>query len=286
MRYTKDSELAGTARVYDDLTEMVTTAVRFGTEHGTRPYSGSWVGREFAGWADVQRAIGEPWADALYEVQQMVEEMKGKIKPPEKVTRTRAISMHRGSQVNVERAINGDPFFLRTMTKRKKSGVPTNATVICNVGNTGDWSYKDIFWRGAAAIAAVDLLEAANYRCEVWIYNLADYVNGYPFPTSLCACRVKSAGDVVDIDHLVTAMSAWFFRTVIFELRKTDPMYRGGVNSVYGSSHARLGTWDKYFDIESGTTPVVMPAPRTRTAAIEAATNIIDRVVAGQKEGV
>ena len=287
MKYTKDYELRGTARVYEDLTEMVTVAVRHGKEYGSRIHSGKWVGRELEDWAAVERAVTEPWDDALHEVRMMVEELKGKVKPPERVARRKVYSMHRGSQVNIDRALNGDPYCLKTMTKRKTSGVPTNATVVCNVGNTGDWSYKDIFWRGAAAIAAVDLLEQANYRCEVWVYNLARSVNeDWQLNNSLCACRVKNAGDVLDIDHLVTATSAWFFRNVIFELRKTDPCYGRDKGWVRGSSHANLGSWDKYFDIESGTTPVVMPAPRSRDAAIAAAEQVIESVVSGQKEQV
>ncbi len=286
MRYTQDKELAGTARIYDDLTEMVKLAVDHGEHHGSSIHSGYWVGRELESWKAIAKAVTEPWADALFEVQQMIEELKSKVKPPEKIHRSKAWSMHRGTTVNVNRLLTGQPDFLRTMSRRPKSGVPTNCTIVCNVGNTADWSFKDIFWRGAAAIAAVDLLEGANYRCEVWVYNLARHVNEYPYPNSLCACRVKNSGDVVDIDHLVTATSAWFFRNVIFELRKTDPAYGTSKWGVRGSSHAFLDKWDKYFDIDSGTTPVVMPAPRSREGAVEAAKAIIDRVVEGQREGV
>lgn len=286
MKHVKDYELRGTARIYDDLTEMVDLAWKHGKEYGSSVNSGEWVGRELADWDAVKRAVAEPWDDALHEVRMMVEDLKGKVPPPEKITRSKAWSMHRGD-VHVNRALTGEPYFLRTMSKRSKTNVPTNATVVCNVGNVGYWSYKDIFWRGAAAIAAVDLLEQANYRCEVWIYNLADYVNRAPgLSTSLCACRVKNAGDVLDIDHLVTATSAWFFRNVIFELRKTDPCYGHSMSTVSGSSHARLNKWDKYFDIETGTTPVVMPAPRTRDAAVADAKQVIEQVVTGQKEAV
>ena len=107
MKHTRDYELRGTARVYDDLTEMVDLAWKHGKEWGSRIHSGEWVGRELEDWDAVKRAVAEPWDDALHEVRMMVEDLKGKVPPPEKITRSKAWSMHRARSFGSSKSSSG-----------------------------------------------------------------------------------------------------------------------------------------------------------------------------------
>lgn len=281
-----DNELLGICNRFDSIAEMTEMAVGHGKKYGTSPYNNeSWLGRGFpGGWKDVEHAMSNPWQDGLFEVQDMMEEIAREVPPPRKICRMANWNSINGDMEPI-RALTGNPEYMREVRRSPRIHVPQNITVICNVGNTADWSYKDIFWRGAAGIAAVDLLEKAGYNCELWVYNLASHTFGSR--SSLCCCRVKRSGEPLDIDTAVNGTSAWFFRTVIFELRKADPAYTGSKrHGVTGGSHDRLGGWEKYLDVENGVTPIRMPAVGSRETAILAAKGIIDKAVNGERERV
>lgn len=281
---TIDTNLAGIAKVYEDVTEMTRLAVAHAKLYNNTPYNGEWVGRDdLTTWDKVDQATREPWQDGLFEVTNMVEEINQAVPAPRSIKRQRFWNEVQGD-VEVNRVLTGNPMFMSETRRSPRSHVPQNVTVIFNVGNIGSWSATEIFWRGAAGIAAIDMLEKAGFNCEVWIYNLASDVFRYPTPNSLACCKVKSSGEPLDIDTMVTATSAWFFRTVIFELRKDDPDYSDGHTGkwVKGSSHDRVTGWDKYLEVENGVTPVFIPAVRTREAAVAAAKGMIARVTGQQ----
>lgn len=263
-----------------DMTDFVYDRMK-GQDGEVRGRAG-FMGRGFDSWEEVVRAVKVPDdQDLLFEVSNMTEQVRKEVPPPKSRRRVRERSKVTGS-LNLTRTLGGSPdVFDRTVRRNRSQS--QHLTIVCNVGNTAAWTAAQIFWRGAAAIAAVDLLEAAGYSCEVWTYNNARDVyfdSSGIGGTFLCACRVKAAGDVLDVPGMVVGTSAWFFRSVIFGARTCHPSRTTWFGA--GSSHPYLGGWVKYIDPAPGTSPVVMPAPRTRAAAVEAARKMVEQATGGE----
>ena len=277
-RYEDRSRYA-VIKTYDGIVEMARQAVEWAERAGTKVNFGNkgtaGVGRNFKDWKDLLHRVEVPDdPELLHLTNQMVERLKGDIPPPKSRSRKGKWDSKTG-RVSATRAVAGSRDMFRKTTRQLTTRTQY-CTVVCNGANSCMWTPEQIFWRGAGASAAVDLLEAAGYSCEVWVYyNTSGCFESHTTPNGFIACRVKSAGETFDIDTMVTATSGWFFRTVAFSLIKHDP-----ARSYYhlGSPIDNLGEFADVVDPAPGTVPVCMPVVSTESRALEEARKMVEKL--------
>ncbi len=290
MRIDVCPDKGGTAVTTDfihDTVQQVAAHCKANTSRSGR--GGEWEGRTFeGGWDEVAKAFAEPWKEGIEKVDKMMEEiLASDLEPPKSVRRKNRWDETDG-EIDVDRVMVGEPEYMRRAFRSPQNG-PRNVAIMCNTGNTGGFTADQIFWRGAAAIAAVDMLEEAGYQCEVWVWNHAmgcfggssyggnrkgSYTSSTGGSSFFFSAKLKDCGDPLDRDRLTNALSAWFFRTVIFGMRDVVQSRRFGS----GSSYPILGKWADHIDVTEGITKIEMGAPTNREAAIAAAKKVIEDV--------
>ncbi len=173
----------------------------------------------FKDFGDAAEAALTSWPEGIQIVEQMLEEIYREDLPvPETTRRRRMMSRKDGQMLDVERLRAGKAFW-RTNRRRRAVG-PTHLTIITDVSANGGVSHRDIMWRGAAAIALMDVLERAGYRCEHWAAKRTDAI-GRDIHTNqtvneLQAVRTKCQGEPLDVSGQVNVVSGWFMRTIFF----------------------------------------------------------------------
>jgi len=174
----------------------------------------SFVGRHFASWDDVRKAVREPWPEGAERVEKMTEALRGSDLPqPRSIRRKVRFSEDGGDEVCLDRYQEGRPYW-RT-TRREGSIGPSVLTVAVQIGAPAYRKSAELFWRGACAIALTELLEEAGYSVELWAYSYGQkvFTNGH---NAFQAVRVKDGSDRIDVHALATATAGWYFRTMIF----------------------------------------------------------------------
>ena len=137
-----------------------------------------------------------------------------------------------GAYPSVARALSGDPRAMRAMCHHNS---PKMVTLISNASIP--WGIKaDILIEFSVAMAAaVDMIEAAGWRAEVWASQIsvadADFVGG-------CLVRLKGAEDAVDTAKLVAGLGhPSFLRRLCFGYASvTDALKPLGVGMGYATA--------------------------------------------------
>src|SRR6185503_1976226 len=178
---TKDKELKGFAQVYSSVQELIESAEANDPKE-TCPYGyGSW-GESFSGWKGVRNRWNNPWQEGLDKLRLISNEiMESQPPKPVSIRRQRRWSESDG-EVDVDRALAGEYDFMKQSFRLKRPRVK-NVTILQNVGAIAIVSSSDLFWRSAACIIAIDLLEESGYSCEFWAYtngNSRHYDPQYP----------------------------------------------------------------------------------------------------------
>jgi len=290
LKYIKDLEAKGHVWVFtngpQEMVDFCCDRVHTpGLERHLKNASTGWHGRTFEnGIADLRLAFKRPDKDARHKVEEMIRDIRKELPTPTDIRRKRSWSSEDGD-VDVDRAIRGDGEYMRD-TKRAKRISPKNIAVVLNIGNTGMWTPEQIFFRGAAAVACVDLLEEAGYSCEVTVWNHAQSTHKYPYPSSFVACKVKDCHQIADIDMLTGATSAWFFRCVVMPMRDiinrderySKFSYRGSHDylSLTGSSHDYIGGFAKHLDVTEGIQLIRFKSSNNRNAIIQSAKKLLE----------
>lgn len=129
-----------------------------------------------------------------------------------------------GDWVDIGRLVAGEPECCGSWDAQGEDAKNKVVKVIANVSVSWMVKQETIFARGAACLAAVDILESLGRRVELWVsIGLNDYSNG------LCETHVlaKPAGQPVDTDRLAFVLChADMFRRILFahmEINKHDP---------------------------------------------------------------
>lgn len=264
--------------------EMVTEAVKY-RNAGKFTYTNhvsnsSFTGRYFSSWNDLEKKFYEPWAEGLRTVKTMREGLANCDLPsPVSIKRKQTWNEDDG-EIDVNRYLNQEDNYFRRAFRKKTRGVQI-VSLICRIGDNADTSSTAIFWRGAAVIAAVDILEEAGYSCEINAFWRGCGV--YPtHPTEFFSCvRVKEAGTELNTDLLTNVCSAWFFRTVAF----TTFHYPGKPVDWLGSSTDDYTPYAQFMEVDAGCVPVVMPSVYSKEESLEAIKSIIAQVTGANDAG-
>jgi hypothetical protein len=174
-------------------------------------YKGSWGGhsagnQHFFGTATFKEAVKlarEGWREGVERVQEIRATVSSAI---QSIVSRRADSIGYdvfGEYVDVGLFVTGDPecFGVRVSEDSlSKSVVRINV----NIGVSGSVSHRAIFARGAAAIAAIDVIESTGRRVEV--YGVDGSLKHGGNRLHEIQVLLKSASQPLDIDRLVCAL--------------------------------------------------------------------------------
>jgi hypothetical protein len=283
MRYYVDKVMKGWVQLFDRPMDML-DAARKANPDGGGPERGSerwfseqhWIGSNIAlkGWKDVEKYLKTPWEYGIKEVKKLVEKITPVLPEPRSIKRKFRWSDQDG-EVDVSRAVADDPYFMRE-THRDFRPHAVSISLLCQFADSASVAGGDIFWRGAAAIATMDLLERAGYTCEVWTWQVSRNIYAPPYRSALQACRIKKAGDPIDMALIVAVLSGWFFRTA--GLSAEDWPTR-----CYGENHGQVvrhlsDEWKHHIDIDAMTVCIHCPIIHHESQMVPAANEILNQV--------
>jgi hypothetical protein len=174
----------------------------------------SFVGRKFATWQDVRRALGEVWTEGMTIYESMMRELENEhLPPPKSIRRKRRWSEDNGDEVSVDRMLRGQTYWDQSYREHRPG--PLSVTILTDITTTCNTNPKEILWRGAAATLLTELLEKSGYRVELWAVQHCTraFHNGR---TMITAANLKRGGDALDVSTLINAVSGWNYRTMFF----------------------------------------------------------------------
>lgn len=284
----KTQNEVGRILVFRDPSEMI-AEVKKGADAGRIKYNcfvkrggyasefrAEWSGRRFTSWADLQEKFHQPWPEGIATVKSMLEEMKHTDLPNPKDVRRKLTWNPDDGEIDVDRYMDGDENYMRRGIRRSTHAVRI-VSILCQLGKTGGYSAEEIFWQGAAVVAAVDLLEQNGFSVEVNMFNIATYTYRTPPYESFVFCPIKEAGTEVNLDQLASSLSAWFFRNVVMASRSIhDPT----VSGTGGSTQMNPSAYAVHMGTDSGCIPVQMESVASKEYAIRAVKKVIDQVTA------
>lgn len=230
--------------------------------------------RKFNSWDDMKRAVKEPWEEGIKKVNTMLEELHAQNLPTPKSRKRKARWSEVDGDIDVERVMQGEPEFMR-LVKRDMAHGPTAVALLCNLDAYAGDTPETVFWRGAAATAAADLLEEQGYLCEIWMWCAGTGVYK-KYPNQFNTCCFKHAGDPIDINSLINGLSSWFCR---FGLFGSFLACTTDTAKCYGRPDTTLGKWRKWMEITEGVLELEMPFVTTKQEAMEGAKKILQTVI-------
>lgn len=180
-------------------------------------------------WSDEWRIFGLTSADEAFdkpvipEISELVDRFRGKLVsecPSPKSRRRTRVNDIDGDEFREDLYQAGRP---ECWESRKRVALePQFIKLFVQVGGNASIDSTDLCWTGAAVCAAVDLLEDAGYRAEVFAAlpaERADKDNEYD---SLVICKLKEAEDALNIESMaMTVANAAFFRSYWFKVLYT-----------------------------------------------------------------
>lgn len=221
----RGSRYACSFRLFDSVAHLVRFAGTASGEHHWNVISrkSSFVGRDFADFAAVEKAVNEPWPEGMDLLEKFEKKLEDEILPqPADRRRIRSWSDFDGDDICIDRLRAGAPFWDRRV--RKQVQAPESVSIVCDIGENAGVSPGRMFWKGAAAIFLAKTLETAGYAVDLWgnfnAYNSRSGP-GRIFDFSYMV-RLKRPGAPLDTDLLAKALSGWFFRTVGFHAIGAD----------------------------------------------------------------
>lgn len=175
----------------------------------------SFIGRSFSTFAEVRQASESYWKegwDVFCELKKLLEKVE--FPQPKSLKRELIWSEEDGFELDLDRLQRDRPYW-RSSRRHHRPG-PINITIVSNITCHGGIEPMDVLWRGAAMIVLTEILEQAGYRVEML---LAHHSSGAFYDGTLrklTVMRLKRPQEPIDVMPFVNAVSAWFYRTILF----------------------------------------------------------------------
>lgn len=279
MQHKKDVENRTHAFTFDTPMDLIDSAERgyARKQLGSSLWGGGWSGKSFESWNGVRKSFLEPWTKGISKVQDMLDEIKSQQLPRPKSRRRKRRWSEDDGEVDVDRVMAGDSDFYNEIRREQVHG-PSNVLLLTNLDAYGGDSPEKIFWRGAAAIAAADLIEDAGYAVEIWVWCRGNNVYRAPNSGQFHTFPLKKSGEPIDIGTMINSLSGWFLRTVIFNT------FADGAPAVRtGGPEFTLGDMRKYIDPGTDMIEIQMPVAETKAQATTMAKQMLENLIAQQQ---
>lgn len=292
MIYFHDAELKGHVLIFKGPLDLIKAAKEGVKRPGVpQPYKEepkvNFPGRIGKSWDDLERFLHSVWNEAVTRVQYVQAKVKSEPMPTPKSIRRKGKWNEVEGDIDVDRALHGDPEFYNRKVREKITG-PTNICLVCNLDDVRYINPSGLFYRSTAAIAVTDILEELGYQVEIVAWCRGEQVFPQPDHNQFTVCRIKEAGQTVDITALCDTMSGWFSAEAVFCANCACPTIpvRLGIPKE-ANEHAKtvkgcgVGPWIKYLDIAENTLAIPVPMvwgslDNAVDTAKEVLTNIIE----------
>lgn len=278
MQVTRDTEMQGVAMVFNNMTEILESAQKQDAA-GVVPTesSASWSEmRHLASWNAVARECNNPWSEGTERVLEVGEEIAKSLPPqPVSIRRQRRWSEDSGD-LDIDRILGNAEAPYRESYRATRPNLQ-NIAIMCDVSSAGFVTNERLFYRSAAVIAAVDILEESGYRCEVWAYDLGQqcYI-GTKDHNSFIAFQAKGLGDSLDIDTMAKCLSPWFFRTCLFANYSLGG--KVAIGKGYSTTDNRERWFGRHCQVDSSLERIWMPSATSLRDSIAAVKTILTTI--------
>lgn len=220
--------------LYDSLEELEeyasTNCKRFNPhayESSIKDTGVHWIGLEGNG-QDARQKILNGWPELLEKLRPLMNQLEvtEAIAPHRAMLRRRKMSRgDHGDRLDMHRVYAGELDKAWSLPKKTNLFGVTDrkATLVVNIGVTGNYDFDDTLWRAATALKISDMLQRSGRAVEIYVGASATQI-GYPVTESRIYCRVKEFNQPLAIERLAAMCSAAFHRTYGF-------MARGAIDS-------------------------------------------------------
>lgn len=235
-----------------------------------KPEQEDFTGRLFRDWKHIATAANEAWSEGLAILDDAREQLRD-LELPQPMDRRRRprFDEQSGDDVDYDRLRSGQAYWRRT--ERQHVAGPIDLTILVDICANGNVKSQDIIWRGVAAIALAEVMEASGYRVELIAVERSrkGYTDGAGF---LQYVTLKKLDEQLDATSLINATSGWFFRTIGFA-----GMVRSGfgrTSELSFGSHAFIGNAMEH--ITAATNVVVIDSVWNKLDAVELIRNTLE----------
>jgi len=203
---------------FDDLPEMIEQVTRTNVGHELETDSVfsdvNFIGREFRDWRHLIAEGRKTWGEGMELFDRCMSQLQDKMLPrPTNVRRTPTYRDDDGDEICLDRLQQNQPFW-RT-TQRSRRVAKRAVTIVTNVVTPAQRASSEVVWRGIAAVALCDRLEAAGYAVEIIAVESTKtaFTSGRGLWLTV---PLKQPDDPLDTATIVTALSGWYYRTIWF----------------------------------------------------------------------
>lgn len=156
------------------------------------------------------RAVREGWSDGIERITALRCDV-----PPVESVRRRRVRADQGDALDMQAVLRGDLSRAWERTRRLSRPAARVVSIVCDVTASASTGAHELYWRGAAALRAVEVLEGAGY--SVALYGAFGSRGALEGCRLAQVCEVKSSESPLDMSRLagMLALSAWF-RTALF----------------------------------------------------------------------
>lgn len=184
---------------------------------------------------DACKAALEPWPTGMEVVKRFMAKIGDVALPvPVSVSRRKVWQDDTADEYDRDRMISGQAPWQACKRQASAGGSPI-VNVVFRIGHSCATSADQILWNGVVAIVLADRLEDAGYRVRIVAADVTDgaYTDGANLIQSVV---LKQPEDPVNMHTLISGVSAWMFRTLLFWAHGVEP----GRDPSWGLGHAAI----------------------------------------------
>lgn len=206
-------------KAYDSVADFVATVMSpcvnsantsLRDRFATSEVNASWYGGDCNTGADVRKRLRDGWPKGLEQMQAMLAKLDTSSLIPQD-RRRRIIRGDMGDHLDIGAVYAGRFQTAWTFAKRQSAMGPQHIDILANMLCSGGDNASVLFWRGAAAIALADKLEAAGYMVRIVVGFGGNHEgNG----NVSCRITVKDHDMPMDITTAASVIMPGFFRAI------------------------------------------------------------------------
>ena len=162
----------------------------------------------------VKEIVSQGWQDG----RKKIEKLAGEIAlPPAQSIKRRTVRGASGQTLNMAAVYSGNLSKCWSSRRRSGSAGISKVTILASVGDHADVGSDILFWRGAAACKAAEIVAAAGYAVRITGYtNIKGHFNDGG--NAVYSYNVKAHQEAMDTHRLATILAlGGFFRYFVFK---------------------------------------------------------------------
>ena len=234
--YQRGTDGLTIGRTFESVDEFVQHAAG-GTYPVSRIKDGSWIGKSFTSWDQVNREAQTIQPREMEIVDGLVAKLMERIEAPMS-RRKRRTWKEEGESVSFERVLERKDHIWSGHTKANRLA-PRSVDIVFEFGGNSDVSTFDLMKKAAMAIALSESLEAAGYGVRLIAHRFCFncwYSKTKANINSVDNIILKDEGRSLDKVAVVNAMTGWFYRTLAFKARTNLPAEVAGFDMGMGTT--------------------------------------------------